>query len=83
MSNLYAVWLVLFIIGIGLLGLDTVVLPLIEIKGIPAVSVLGAALILLVFTSLLNWIFKEAWAERSRQHNRPDDNQDDDTAPPQ
>ena len=23
------------------------------------------------------------WMERSRQHNRPDDNQDDGTAPPQ
>ena len=68
MNNLYAAWLVLLVIGIGLLGLDTVVLPLIEINGIPAVSVLGAALILLVFTSLLNWIFQTAWAE----HNQPD-----------
>ena len=65
MSNLYSAWGLTLLIGIGLITFDVVFLPLFEIRGIPALSVIGAAFILLVFTSVLNWVFKEAWEERS------------------
>ena len=65
MRNLQAAWVGLFFIGIILISADVVLSRLINIKGVPVVSVIGGALMLLVFTSILNWIFKVAWAERS------------------
>ena len=64
MNNLYAAWGIVFLIGMGLLAIDVVFLPLFEVRGVPAFSLVGAALLLLVFTSILNWIFKAAWNER-------------------
>ena len=60
------VWAVFFAAGIGLLVLDVASQVLINIKGVPALGVLGGALILLVLSSMLNWLFKEAWEQRSR-----------------
>ena len=64
MNNLYAAWGIVFLIGMGLLAIDVVFLPLFEVRGVPAFSLVGAALLLLVSTSILNWIFKTAWNER-------------------
>ena len=64
MNNLYAAWGIVFLIGMGLLAIDVVFLPLFEVRGVPAFSLVGGALLLLVFTSILNWIFKTAWNER-------------------
>ena len=70
MNNLQNAWIVLLGSGIILLGIDIVFLPLFNIRGIPAISIIGAALILLVFTSALNWIFKTAWAEYSESDSK-------------
>ena len=64
MNNLYAAWGIVFLIGMGLLAIDVVFLPLFGVRGVPAFSLVGAALLLLVSTSILNWIFKTAWNER-------------------
>ena len=69
MNRLQRVWVVFFIVGIGLLALDIASQALIEIRGVPAVGVLGGALILLVLSSVLNWLFKEAWTERTKAEN--------------
>lgn len=66
MNRLQTLWVVFFIAGIGLLALDLAARVLISISGVPAVGVLGGALILLVLSSVLNWRFKEAWAERNK-----------------
>ena len=50
-----------------MLALDMLAHVLISIRGVPAVGVLGGALILLALSSTLNWIFKTAWAERQGQ----------------
>ena len=71
MNNLYIAWGITYLLGIGLIALDLIFLPLIEVRGIPAFSILGAALVLLVFTSILNWIFKVAWAERRSNVHPP------------
>ena len=73
MNNLYIAWGITYLLGIGLIAFDVIFLPLIEVRGIPAFSIIGAALVLLVFTSILNWIFKVAWAER-RSKARPPQN---------
>ena len=64
MNKLYAAWGITFLVGMGLLAIDVVFLPLFEVRGVPAFSLVGAALLLLVSTSILNWIFKTAWNER-------------------
>ena len=66
MSNLYTAWGTSLLLGIVLLAIDVVFLPLFEVKGIPTLSIIGAALILLTFTSVLNWIFKTAWDDRDK-----------------
>ena len=68
MRNLLTIWLVFFSAGAALVALDMASHVLISIKGVPAVGVLGGALILLVFSSMLNWLFKEAWEERTRSN---------------
>ena len=68
MRNLLTVWLVFFSAGAALVALDMAAHVLISIKGVPAVGVLGGALMLLVFSSTLNWLFKEAWEERTRSN---------------
>lgn len=72
MRRLERAWAGLFITGISLVLLDTVTHVLIDIRGVPAIGVIGGALILLVFSSMLNWLFKEAWHE----HRRNDDQED-------
>jgi hypothetical protein len=72
MRNLQAAWATLFGLGVILVAIDTVSDSLLSIKGVPALGVIGAALILLVLTSMLNWMFKGAWNERTRSNaNNP------------
>ena len=65
MRNLQIAWLSLLAIGMGSVYVDVLYSVLLEIQGIPALTALGIALILLALTSMLNWLFKEAWEERS------------------
>ena len=65
MRNLQIAWLSLMVIGVGLLYVDVLYRVLLEIQGIPALTALGAAQILLALTSMLNWLFKESWEEHS------------------
>lgn len=73
MNNLYLAWGMTYLLGIMFLAMDVVFLPLFEFEGIPALSVIGGALILMGFNSILNWIFKIAWAERGRYGVSQDD----------
>ena len=72
MTNLYIAWALTYLFGTGLIAFDVIFLPVFEIKGIPAFSVIGGALILMGFSSILNWIFKTAWAERGKPDVSPD-----------
>ena len=65
MRNLQIAWLSLLAVGMGLVYVDVLFRVLLDIQGIPALTALGAALILLALTSMLNWVFKEAWEERN------------------
>ena len=67
MRRLQAAWLGLLISGAVLVLMDLLSQVLIKINGVPAVGVLGGALILLALTSMMNWLSKEAW----EQHIRP------------
>ncbi|MDE2786098.1 MAG: hypothetical protein OXL37_05480 [Chloroflexota bacterium] len=71
MRYLQIAWLSLLSIGVGLVYVDVLYRVLLEIQGIPALIALGVALILLALTSMLNWLFKEAWEEHrsSAQQN--------------
>ena len=69
MNTLYATWIVLFFFGVVMVSLDYAAETVFEIGGIPAFGVIGAALILLVISSILNWIFKQAWAARNEIYN--------------
>jgi hypothetical protein len=60
MRNLRFAWLALLFAGAWLWFADLMLQVVLEIKGVPALSVVGAALILLVLTSILNWLFKVA-----------------------
>ena len=61
-----AAWLGLLISGSVLVLMDLLSQVLIRINGVPAVGVLGGALILLALTSMMNWLSKEAWEQRNR-----------------
>ena len=65
MNNLFVAWGTTFLVGIVFRAMDIVLLPFFELRGVPALSVIGGALILLGSSSILNWIFKIAWSERS------------------
>ena len=65
MSNLFVAWGTTYLVGTVFLAMDVVFLLFFELRGVPALSVIGGALILLGSSSMLNWIFKIAWAERS------------------
>ena len=73
MNNLFVAWGMTYLVGIVFLAIDVVFLPFFELRGVPALSVIGGALILLGSSSILNWMFKIAWSERSNrdvaQHN--------------
>jgi hypothetical protein len=64
MRSLTIHWLALLSIGLSFIAVDVAYRPLIDVNGVPAVGVIGAALIVLVVTSRLNWVFKEAWTAR-------------------
>ena len=66
MRRLQAAWLGLLISGAVLVLMDLLSQVLIRINGVPAVGVLGGALILLALTSMMNWLSKEAWEQRNR-----------------
>ena len=72
MSRLFAAWIWLFGVGMFLLAIDIAAEVLISVRGVPALGVVGGALILLVFSSTLNWLFQEARDERNR-NNQEDD----------
>ena len=69
MNDLYVAWGLTSLLGIVFLAIDAVFLPLFEVRGIPAFSVIGGALLLMMYGSILNWIFKTAWAERDQSNN--------------
>ena len=71
MKNLLIVWLLLLFGGLWLMFIDMLYQTVLEINGVPALSTLGGALFLLVLSSMLNWLFKEAWEERAHR-NSPD-----------
>lgn len=57
----------LLISGAVLILMDLLSQVLIRINGVPAVGVLGGALMLLALTSMMNWLSKEAWEQHKRQ----------------
>lgn len=68
MKNLLIAWLLLLFGGLWLLFIDMLSQTVLAINGVPVLSTVGAALFLLALTSMLNWLFKEAWEERARQN---------------
>lgn len=75
MKNLLIAWLFLLFGGLWLLFVDMLYQALLTINGVPVLSTVGVALFLLALTSMLNWLFKEAWEERIRHNssNRGED----------
>ena len=73
MNNLFVAWGTAYLVGGALMAMDVVFLPFFELRGVPALSVIGGALILLGSSSILNWIFKVAWEERINR-DVPQDN---------
>lgn len=67
MVRLRLAWTALIFTAAWLWLADIVFQVVLEIQGIPALSALGVALFLLALASMLNWIFKVAWEERSKQ----------------
>ena len=59
-----------FFIGAALIGIDAISDTLFTINGFPALGIVGGALILLVLTSILNWIFKVAGKSATRRFGR-------------
>lgn len=57
----------LLISGAVLILMDLLSQVLIRMNGVPAVGVLGGALMLLALTSMMNWLSKEAWEQHKRQ----------------
>lgn len=68
MGRLSLAWASLIITGVWLFALDFVFQVVLEVRGIPALSALGVALFLLALASILNWLFKVAWDERTRHY---------------
>ena len=66
MRRLMATWVALYLTGAVLIFLDLAAQVLISINGVPAVGLLGGAMILMALSSALSWLFKEAWEERTR-----------------
>ena len=71
MKVLKRVWVGLFCLG-WLLILFDYISEVTTIGGVPALTAIGAALVIMVITSLLNWLVKVAWAERSRAGSGPE-----------
>ena len=64
MKNLEIAWRTLFAPASFQIAVAVLANILVTVNGLPALGVIGAALLLLVSTSILNWIFKTAWNER-------------------
>ena len=71
MRKLRAAWGALFVLGSFLIALDVLANTLVSVSGLPAFGVIGGALVLLVCSSTLNWLFKTAWDERSPSSAEP------------
>ena len=71
MRNLRFAWLGLVFAGAWLWFADLMLQVVLEIQGIPALSALGTALGLLALASMLNWLFKVAWEERTPHNSKP------------
>ena len=71
MKNLLIAWLLLLFGGLWLLFIDMLSQTLLAINGVPVLSTVGVALFLLTLTSMLNWLFKEAWEQRAQQITDP------------
>ena len=77
MRNLRFAWFGLLFAGAWLWLADLLLQSVLEIRGVPALSALGVALFLIALASILNWLLKVAWEERSRAKL---DGQNDDAA---
>lgn len=75
MRNLRFAWFGLLFTGAWLWLADLLLQSVLEIRGIPALSALGVALFLIALASILNWLLKVAWSERTRAStaNREED----------
>ncbi len=67
MRNLRIAWSSLLLVGWLLLFTDLLYETVRDIQGVPVLSTIGAALFLLALTSMLSWLAKVAWEERSRR----------------
>ena len=65
MASLKIAWATLYFTGMVMIMADVALRSAYSVSGIPVVSALGAALVLLSLTSVLNWLFKEAWEEQN------------------
>ncbi len=70
MAILRIAWAALYFTGMVMVMADLAFRSVYSVNGIPVVSTLGAALVLLSLTSVLNWLFKEAWEERNRCNSK-------------
>ena len=64
MRNLRIVWGILVMSGLMLIALGYVFETALHIGEVPGLAAVGAALLLLAITSMLNWVFKAAWEQR-------------------
>ena len=64
MRTLKIVWGILVLAGLMLITLGYVFESVFRIGEVPGLAVIGTALILLAITSMLNWVFKQAWEQR-------------------
>ena len=66
MKSLRIAWGAMYFAGMVMIIVDLAFRSTYDVGGIPIASSLGAALVLVSVTSMLNWMFKEAWEEHSR-----------------
>lgn len=66
MKSLRIAWGALYFTGMLMIVFDLGLRSIYNVNSVPVISALGAAFVLLSITSMLNWTFKEAWAERSQ-----------------
>ena len=71
MKRLRAAWGTLLVLGVLLIAIDALANTLVSINGLPALGLIGGALIPVVCTSILNWCFKRAWDERTPSSAEP------------
>ena len=65
MKTLTRSWLSLFFLGWALILIDLIAKEASSIAGVPALTAIGAALVIMVITSWLAWRTKIAWEERT------------------